>query len=450
MIAAVAAGHPATADAGAEILAEGGSAADAAVAACLASCVAETVMTGLLGGGHGIYFDAASGATRLLDCFVSVPSGVGAPLDELEVPFGEELVHYAVGASSCAVPGVPAGLDTLWRAHGRLPWARLVEPALQLARGGVVMPPAHASCLAMLAPVMTMREGAAIYAPGGALLESGELLVQPGLVPALELVRDEGAASVYRGSIAEALVTLVAQRDGVLLRSDLEAYEAQWSGPSEVRFAGRRLATRAGLSGMPETLARFDPSGGDASLLAALDDGAGGAGHTTNVTVVDAQGSACVLTTSLGLGSGDFLPGLDLHLNSMLGETDLVREPLRPGERMASMMAPTVVFDDDGLELALGAAGGTRLRTALAGVLGRVLHDGVAPQDAIDRPRFHPAGPLLNAEPGVDEAFLSAVEAGGRLVRRWPELHHYFGGVSAVGRAGAGADPRRSGATRTV
>lgn len=450
MIAAVAAGHPATADAGAEILADGGTAADAAVAACLASCVAETVMTGLLGGGHGIYFDATAGDTRLLDCFVTVPSGEGAQMEELQVRFGEELVHYAVGASSCAVPGVPAGLDTLWRAYGRLPWSRLVEPALRLARTGVAMPPAHASCLAMLGPVMTMREGAAIYAPGGALLESGDLLVQPGLVTALELLRDEGALTVYRGTIADALVSLIADRDGVLVRSDLEAYVPRWSTPTEVAFAGRRAATRDGLSGVPDTLARFDPSGGDAGLLEALDDDTVGAGHTTNLTVVDADGSACVLTTSLGLGSGDFLPGLDLHLNSMLGETDLIREPLRPGARMASMMAPTVVFDGAGLELALGAAGGTRLRTALVGVLGRVLHDGASVQDAIDRPRFHPAGELVNAEPGVDEAFLAALEAGGRPVRRWPARHHYFGGVSAVGRASAGADPRRSGAVRIL
>ena len=450
MIPAVAAGHPATAEAGAEILADGGSAADAAVAACLASCVAETVMTGLLGGGHGIYYDARTGSARLLDCFVSVPSGEGAPMDELLVPFGEELVHYAIGASSCAVPGVPAGLDALWRAHGRLPWARLVEPALMLARSGVSMPPAHASCLAMLAPVMTMREGASIYAPGGALLEEGELLVQPGLVPALELIRDEGASSVYRGSIAEALVTLLTRRDGVLLRSDLEAYAPQWSSPTEVPFAGHRVATRGGLSGVPDALARFDPSGGDAALLAALEDGLVGGGHTTNLTVVDRDGSACVLTTSLGLGSGDFLPGLDLHLNSMLGEADLVREPLRAGERMASMMAPTLVFDGDALALALGAAGGTRLRTALLGVLGRVLHDSMGVQEAIDRPRFHPAGELVNAEPGVDETFLSELEASGRTVRRWPTLHHYFGGVSAVGSAGAGGDPRRSGAVRML
>ena len=96
---AVAAGHPATAEAGAEILAAGGSAADAVVAACLASCVAETVMTGLLGGGHGIYFDAATGRAANLDCFVAVPGlgreGEPVALLELEVPFGTELVHYA-------------------------------------------------------------------------------------------------------------------------------------------------------------------------------------------------------------------------------------------------------------------------------------------------------------------------------------------------------------------
>src|SRR5215218_11525735 len=101
----VAAGHPATCAAGIEILEDGGSAADAAVAACLASCVAETVMTGLLGGGHAIVFDASSGQTRNLDCFVAVP-GLGeerrqVELLELDVPFGAELVHYAVGIASC-------------------------------------------------------------------------------------------------------------------------------------------------------------------------------------------------------------------------------------------------------------------------------------------------------------------------------------------------------------
>src|SRR4051812_23923384 len=152
--AAVAAGHPATVDAGIEILADGGSAADAAVAACLASCVAETVMSGFLGGGHAIHFDAASGTAAALDCFVAVPGlGAGprdAELVHLDVPFGAEFVHYAVGPASCGVPGVPAGLDALWRRYGRLPWGRLVEPALRLAQDGVPMPPMHVACLQML------------------------------------------------------------------------------------------------------------------------------------------------------------------------------------------------------------------------------------------------------------------------------------------------------------
>src|SRR5919199_148270 len=205
--AAVAAGHPATADAGLEVLADGGSAADAAVAASLASCVAETVMTGLLGGGHAIYWDASEARAANLDCFVAVP-GLGAErreveLLELDVPFGAELVHYAVGIASCGVPGLPAGLGELWERHGRLDWPDLVAPALELACQGVDMPPAHAACLAMLAPVMTMNEGARIYSPTGTLLVAGDRLEQPGLVRALELVADEGPESGYTGAIAE-------------------------------------------------------------------------------------------------------------------------------------------------------------------------------------------------------------------------------------------------------
>src|SRR5213080_4797138 len=127
MQAGVAAGHPATAAAGVEVLADGGTAADAAVAATLASCVAETVMTGLLGGGHAIYLEAATGRARNLDCFIAIP-GIGADrrdaeLLQLDVPFGAELVHYAIGPASCGVPGLLAGLEALWREYGRLPWA---------------------------------------------------------------------------------------------------------------------------------------------------------------------------------------------------------------------------------------------------------------------------------------------------------------------------------------
>ncbi|HVM17492.1 MAG TPA: gamma-glutamyltransferase [Gaiellaceae bacterium] len=457
--AGVAAGHPATAETALEILAEGGTAADAAVAASLASCVAETVMTGLLGGGHALYLDGQSGTVRALDCFVAVP-GLGAEprepeLVRLEVPFGAELVHYAVGPASCAVPGLAAGLGALWAAHGRLPWRDLAAPAIRLAREGVDLPPAHAACLAMLEPVMTMDEGARIYAPGGRLLSTGDTLAQPGLADALGLLAEEGAASVYRGELGRRLLALSDERGGLLTRADLDAYEARWLEPVEVAYAGTRFLTRGDLSGVPGTLRALprlrsaSPAERVAALVAALAPG-GPDGHTTNLVVADAGGSVCVLTSSLGLGSGDFVPGLDLHLNSMLGEVDLLRGPLEPGRRMGSMMAPSIALDGDRPVLALGAAGGTRLRTALVGVAAGVLDEGLDPEAAVERPRFHPAGRAVNAEPGVDEDGLARLAAAGWQVRRWPARHHYFGGVSLIATSGPAADSRRSGRAARV
>jgi gamma-glutamyltranspeptidase / glutathione hydrolase len=445
MRAAVAAGHPATVDAGIEILEEGGNAADAAVAASLASCVAETVMTGLLGGGHATV--SWAGETRTLDFFVATP-GLGeerrhAELEHLEIPFGTELVHYAVGVGSCGVPGVLPGLGELWRAYGSLPWVRLVEPAFRLAREGVEMLPAHTACLRMLAPVMTMREGGRIYSPGGKLLEDGDRLEQPGLVPALEAVAEEGAVSP---TLQDALLALSDERGGLITADDLHAYEPRWGEPVEAEFRGVRLRTRRALNSPLPVLERLQSSA-PVAVAEALRGPADRDGDTTNLTVVDREGNAVVLTTSLGLGSGDFLPGLDLHLNSMLGEVDLVRGTLEPGARMLSMMAPTVALDESGrFELAAGAAGGTRLRTALLGVIAGVLDEGLSPAAAVERPRFHPAAGTVNAEPGVDEHALEALEAKGWTVRRWPARHHYFGGVSLVSRRAAAADPRRSGA----
>jgi gamma-glutamyltranspeptidase/glutathione hydrolase len=117
---------------------------------------------------------------------------------------------------------------------------------------------------------------------------------------------------------------------------------------------------------------------------------------------------------------------------------------------MQSMMAPSIALDGDGPAVAIGAAGGTRLRTALVGVASAVLDEGLSPQDAVDRPRVHRAGGTVNAEPGADEGALNELERSGLTVRRWPSRHHYFGGVSLVARAGAAADPRRSGSATSL
>jgi gamma-glutamyltranspeptidase/glutathione hydrolase len=461
----IAAGHPATTEAGFEVLEEGGSAADAAVAASLASCVAETMMTGLAGGGHAIWSDGGTGEVRLLDFFVTVPGlesdRAVAPLEDVGIPFENEIVHYQVGIASCAVPGVPAGLDELWRRYGTLPWKRVVEPALRLARDGVEMPPAHAACLAMLSPVMTLREGARIYAPRGDLLQPGELLAQPGLARAFELLRDEGARTFYTGTVAGELIRIMAERKGPLTAADLQAYEPLWREPLEASYLGLRVLTRGGLSNLVATMNALPTLRGmspteRALTLAAVLVAPPYTGHgerigdTTNLVTVDADGNACVLTTSLGLGSGDFLPSLDIHLNSMLGEVDLQVEPLVPGARMESMMSPTLILDDDGLAIAAGSAGGTRLRPALVQVLSGILDEGLRLQEAVDRPRLHSAGEIVRVEPGFDEGALTALEDAGYDVRRFSTIHHYFGGVSLIGESGGAADPRRSGTARSL
>jgi gamma-glutamyltranspeptidase / glutathione hydrolase len=442
----VAAGHPATAAVGAEILADGGTAADAVVAMTLASCIAETVMSGLLAGCHAIVFDGSR--VMSLDGFAAVPSAEGE-MEELAIPFGDELVAYDIGPASCAVPGLPGALGELSERLGRLPWRRLCEPALTLARAGVPLPEMHARTLEMFSELFSLGRGGELFTGDGHLLAAGDLLRQPGLVDTLEALAEEGASSVYRGSLAEALLGV----DGVVLTADdLAGYRPLWRDPVLLEYAGRRIATRAGLSGVPDLLPRLPRLAGLAAtdrvlaLVGAFEPVSEAGEHTTNLVAIDAHGRACVLTHSLGVGAGTWLPGFDIQLNNLLGESDIAHGEPQAGDHLESRMAPTLAFDAEGLELAVGSAGATRLRTALATVMAAILDEGYDAETAVSLPRLHPTLELIDVEPGVDERALELLEESGRTVRRWDRMHHYFGGVSCVGRAGAAGDPRRSGA----
>jgi gamma-glutamyltranspeptidase/glutathione hydrolase len=416
----------------------------------LASCVSETVMSGLLAGCHAVVFDGSR--VMNLDGFAAVPTGTG-DLAELEIPFGDEPVVYAIGPASCAVPGLPGALGELWERQGRLPWPRLCDPALALARSGVPLPTMHARSLEMLGGLFALERGKALFTRDGTTLGEGDSLDQPGLVQSLEALAEEGAQSVYRGSLAEALAGV----DGVVLTADdLVAYRSVWREPVLAGYQGRRVATRAGLSGVPELLPRLPQLAGLSeserilALVDAFEPTPPGGEHTTNMVAVDGHGRACVLTHSLGVGAGVWLPGFDTQLNNLLGESDIASGNPQPGDHLESRMAPSLVFDGEGLELAIGSAGATRLRTALATVLAAILDEGHDAESAVALPRVHPTLELIDAEPGVDEAALAALEESGRTVRRWERLHHYFGGVTCVGRAGAAGDPRRSGAAHLL
>ena len=169
MRGAVAAGHPLSAAAGARVLAEGGNAVDAAIAAGFASWVVESPLTGPGGGGFMLVHRARDRTTRLFDFFVAVP-GLGRPrraaeMESVQVDFDLETAQaFNIGSASCAVPGTPAGLETVHRAYGTLPWAELIVPAVELARGGFELTRQQAYLHAILDVILRHTpEGRRVY-----------------------------------------------------------------------------------------------------------------------------------------------------------------------------------------------------------------------------------------------------------------------------------------------
>jgi gamma-glutamyltranspeptidase/glutathione hydrolase len=458
--AGVAAGHPATVAAGLEVLAAGGSAADAAVAAVLAACVAETVFTGLGGGGYVTYWPAAEQRVTCLDFFVTVP-GLGAtraaaPMSQLEIRFGGLDQSYEVGASSAAVPGIAAGCGEIHRRWGRLTWAELVGPALGLARAGVPIDPAHLHVLRSIAPALLLGEGAPAYSPGGELVAAGQPVRHPGLDKTLEMLAADGPELFRSGPLAEAIAEAVQDGGGVMTTEDLASYAVRELPSGAVPFAGHVVhgrwdlnRTLSAFAALPSGFGQLSP-GDRAVALARSLGGAELLGDTTNVTVVDPDGNACVVTTTMGLGSGVWVPGYGVHLNSMLGEGELLVSDPAPGERMASMMCPLVVTDEHGLSAAGGAAGASRIRTALVHSLAGVLAEGLPPAEAISRPRVHPVDGVAHVEPGIGDDATAALAAAGYRIEQWAALDHYFGGASVIARAGAGGDPRRGGTAQLL
>src|SRR4051794_20052338 len=188
----VAAGHPATAHAGAAVLRDGGNAVDAAVAAVLMSFAAESPLTGPGAGGF-MLLHTAEGADHLLDFFVAAP-GKGlsevepAALEPIDVHFSKEAVQvFNIGPSSCGVYGTTPGLTHAPQRVGTAPLPDLTARPARAAREGVAVTPIGELLLVILGPILTSRpEGRAIYAPEGRLLRAGERARLPELADLLE------------------------------------------------------------------------------------------------------------------------------------------------------------------------------------------------------------------------------------------------------------------------
>lgn len=484
----VAAGHPVSAEAGAAVLRAGGNAVDAAVAACLASWVAEPLLTGPGAGGYLLVAGAGEEPT-VLDFFVAAPSdGPRAPLTPIDVSFGDATQVFHVGAASCGAYGTPAGLEDAARRWGRLPLADLAAPAAALARAGVPLSPAQAYVFEILEGILlSTPEAAAEFAPRGRALRTGEPFRSDALAETIERFGAEGAAPFYAGDLAAAAVEAVRRGGGTLSAADLSAFAAIAREPARATYRGREVLTNpppaAGGVLLALALGRLDahadhrdppapPTTADlvdamavahAARTPEFDAGlaepgflerflAAQLGSTTHVAVLDGDGRACSVTCTNGEGSGVVVPSTGIHLNNVMGEADL--SPLGfftapTGRRMPSMMAPTVVLGDSGVELVLGSAGSNRIRSAILQTIVGVVDHGLDARAAVEAPRLHLEEGTVYAEPGVD---LADMAAAGFQLAPFRARNLFFGGVQAVerdpatGRLTGAGDPRRGGA----
>ena len=475
----VAAGHELTARAGADVLRAGGNAVDAALASLLTSFLAEPLLTGLGAGGYMLVADVA-GERVVLDFSVEA-SGRGADpnrraaLVAIDVSFGDADQVFNIGPASVGCYGMPAGIWEASRRYGSLPLSDLTGPAARMAREGVPLNPEQAYVVEILGGIVTAEpECAAVYAPGGTLLRAGDKIRQPELADTLERLGADGPRPFYRGDIAGAVAGCLADRAGLLTAEDLDAYRVVNRDPIIAPYRGREVLLNpppsAGGTLIAFALELLERAGHAAPTTEHLVDVMEAAqahrtpeflaslgerravGSTTHISVLDADGRACSVTSSNGEGAGIIVPGTGIHLNNMLGEQDL--NPLGfhkhpPGRRMPSMMSPTVVLRDGAPELVLGSGGSNRIRSAILQTVVNVVDRGMDVERAVRSPRAHFEEGIVYVEPGLD---VDALEAAGRTLARFRDLNLFFGGVNAATAdplAGVG-DPRRGGAAVAV
>jgi gamma-glutamyltranspeptidase / glutathione hydrolase len=234
----VSSAHPLATQAGLEILEAGDNAFDAAVAVAATLNVVEPMMSGMGGFGVSLLYDARKGTIRCLDSSGRFPAATDA--DAFRAPTANYLENRR-GAKAVSTPGNANHWETLAKGYGKLPWARLLAPAIKLADDGFPISAHTARHIASEFPAFP-EHAKSIYGKGGKPLQAGDRLVQKDLARSLRLLAAQGARALHGGELGEAVDKAMRAAGGFLRLEDLKRNQAEWWDPVRIDYRGYKVA----------------------------------------------------------------------------------------------------------------------------------------------------------------------------------------------------------------
>ncbi|MFZ0390097.1 MAG: gamma-glutamyltransferase [Calditrichia bacterium] len=502
----VAAAHHKAADAGREMLAEGGNAIDAAVAAAFALGVCEPAASGIGGQSMLVIYEKKSGRKIALD------GSSRAPFRIVPGSLSEDERFY--GHRATTVPSTPAVLDYALRTFGSMPLSRVLEPAIRLAEEGFEFSALqHRLCLKALERLRSGSGGRFFLSPEGEAIREGDLFRQPVLSRTLRRLARKGIADFYQGNIAAEIVMDMKQNSGLIEADDLA--QIPWPierDPLSTLFGGREVMTigppAAGRALMeilnildtfraskwdletpegalifveadrraqidrrdqpfdphlfPQVPARKMLSKNRAEKIAEQISEKHNIlkGETTHLSAADQQGNVVGLTQSIErvYGSCEASPELGFLYNNYVSTFE-TKDPvnphyLRPNAVPWASVAPTIVFENDQPRVVLGSPGSERIVSAVAQVLERLHHQ--EPFQAVDAPRLHcsPDGVVSLEADRMNPEIPGYLRHHGFKINALEPYSFFMGCVQLVMMEGNDfigvADPRRDGAARGV
>ncbi len=494
--------HPAGAQAGLRMLLAGGNAVDAAIAAAAAMTIVEPVSNGLGSDAFAIVWDGQ----QLHGLNASGRAPAGWTPAYFEGRYGDQATPPKRGIDSVTVPGAVASWAALSQRLGRLPFADLMQPAIELAERGYLVPPVVQQKWAAAAAELVSQAGfAQAFLPWGRAPRVGELFEFKAAARGLRAIAATGGAAFYRGEIAQALVAFSRQHGGQMSLQDLAAYQPEWVTPigktyrgytvHEIPPNGQGIAAlmalgmleRFDLAGLPIDSVDFqhlqieamklafadvyrhvaEPSTMQVTGAQLLDDtylaerarlidprraqdfqaGNPVKGGTIYLSAADEQGMmvSFIQSNYMGFGSGCVEPEFGISLQNRGHAFGLRPGPnqVAPGKRPFHTIIPAFLTKDGRPVMSFGVMGANMQPQGHVQTLVRMIDHGQNPQAACDAPRWRfNAGLEINVESGMPSATIEALQARGHRVAVINDSYQDFGAGQFIWRAG---DPAREG-----